>query len=480
MNSKENIKKLKVAKIKCLTSLSFFTRYFFKHQHGRKFIEAEHHKKIIHALTRVVKGDCRRLIINLPPRFGKTELAVKMFIGWCMALNPESKFIHLSYSDSLALDNSEEVKDLITSEEYQQLFHEVQIKKDSKAKNKWYTTAGGGVLARSSSGQVTGFGAGAVDDPDAEIQDMLSELEKLQKFAGAIIIDDPIKPEDAESEVLRDKVNRKFETTIRSRTNSRNTPIIIIMQRVHEEDLAGYLMNIEPDEWEVLCLPAIKEDGTPLWEHKMNLDDLEKVKRANNYVFETQYMQNPSTPEGKPFHKSKLKWFSKSELEYIRANSEGVISYIDAKDEGKDFYAHPFAHVIGGNFYVTDAIHNQHNTDITVPMSINLIKSTSCQHTVVETNNMGGMVLKQIRSAVESRVVGIPNTSNKHTRIAMQEANIQNKFRFMSDPEPGSEYESFLKYLTKFEYGEPNIDDAPDAMGGLSNLAQVKFPHLFK
>src|SRR5690606_22064823 len=143
----------------------------------------------IKALERVVKGDCKRLIINLPPRFGKTELAVKSFIAWGMALNPQSKFIHLSYSDSLALDNSEEVKDLIMSAEYQQMFHEVVIKKDSKAKNKWYTTEGGGVLARSSAGQVTGFGAGSVDS-DEELERELTELEKMLEFSGAIIIDD--------------------------------------------------------------------------------------------------------------------------------------------------------------------------------------------------------------------------------------------------------------------------------------------------
>lgn len=480
MNSTENIKKLKAAKVKCLHGLEFFTRYFFKKQHNRKFIVADHHKRIIDALERVVKGECPRLIINLPPRFGKTELAVKSFVAWGMALNPESKWIHLSYSDSLALDNSEEVKDLITSAEYQEMFPNVQIKKDSKAKNKWYTTVGGGVLARSSAGQVTGFGAGAVEKEDEELINEIDSLNAFTEFAGAIIIDDPIKPDDAESETLREKVNKKFETTIRSRINSRKTPMIIIMQRVHEDDLSGYLQRIEAGEWEVLSLPAINPDGTALWEHKMNLEDLEKVKKANRYVFETQYMQNPSTPDGKPFHKSKLKYFDASELENIKSNSEGCVSYIDCKDEGKDFYCHVFVHVIGDTFYVTDVIHNQFNTDVTIPASISKIKDFNCQHTVVETNAMGSMVLKQIRSSVTSRIIGIPNTSNKETRISMQEATIQNKFRFLSNPEYSSEYESYMTILNKFEYGQSGVDDAPDATAGASNLCQVKFPHLFK
>ena len=72
-------------------------------------------------------------------------------------------------------------------------------------------------------------------------------------FAGAIVIDDPIKPEDALSETIRERVNNRFESTIRNRVNSRNTPIIIIMQRLHEHDLCGYLHEIEPEEWVKAC-----------------------------------------------------------------------------------------------------------------------------------------------------------------------------------------------------------------------------------
>lgn len=81
----------------------------------------------------------------MPPRYGKTELAVKNFIAKGLAINPASKFIHLSYASSLALDNSEEIREIVTSDEYTRIFPEVQLSKSSKAKNKWYTTEGGGV-----------------------------------------------------------------------------------------------------------------------------------------------------------------------------------------------------------------------------------------------------------------------------------------------------------------------------------------------
>jgi hypothetical protein len=153
----ENISEYDIIQVKCLKSLEFFTRYFFKKKFNTKFIVAPHHALIIDTLEKIVRGELTRVIFNMPPRYGKTELIVKNFIAWCLTLNDSAKFIHLSYSDSLALDNSEEIKDLITADYYKDIF-DVNIKQGSSAKNKWYTENNGGVLARSSSGQVTGFG----------------------------------------------------------------------------------------------------------------------------------------------------------------------------------------------------------------------------------------------------------------------------------------------------------------------------------
>lgn len=217
----------KVASVKCLSSLMFFTRYFFKKRFNRKFVIGEHHIKICEALERVYRGECKRLIINVAPRYGKTELAVKNFIADGLALNPSAKFIHLSYSVTLALDNCEEIKDMVSSAEYQQLFPHVQIKKASRAKKKWYTTQSGGVYATSASGQLTGFGARKVDEEKGDdLEEFLTDISLKQGFGGAIIIDDPIKPEDAHSEVRREKVNSRYDSTIKNRVNSRDTPII--------------------------------------------------------------------------------------------------------------------------------------------------------------------------------------------------------------------------------------------------------------
>lgn len=271
----------------------FATRYFFKAENGRKFNVGDHHRRIADKLDNVFAGKTRRLIINCPPRYSKTEM-LKAFVKKGLAINPSSKYIMLSYSANLALDNSEQIKNAVSSDWYRTLFPWVSIKKDSHAKQKWYTTAGGGIYATSSDGQVTGFGAGLVKEESAEFD--ISNADG--SWGGAIIIDDPLKPLDANSPVRRQKVNDQFENTIRSRVNDRSTPIIIIMQRLHKQDLCGYLLDLEPDEWEVLSLPALSVDSetgqeTALYPFKHTVEELHKIQAANRFTFETQYQQNP-------------------------------------------------------------------------------------------------------------------------------------------------------------------------------------------
>lgn len=289
----------KVLKVMCENSLLFFTRYLFKEIHGKKFSVAPHFEKMAETLEKVVNGEIKRLIINIPPRYGKTELAVKSFIAYGLAINPRSKFIHLSYSDALALDNSSQTKEYVEHEAYQKLW-KMNLKKDAQGKQKWFNEFGGGVYATSSGGAITGFGAGVTD----------SEM-----FSGAIIIDDPLKPDDAFSEVKRKAVNERFNNTIRSRVNDRNTPIIVIMQRLHEDDMSGFLLNGgSGEEWTHLCLPVLDEFNNPLWAEKHTFAELMQIKQGNNYTFAGQYLQRPAPDEGGEWKRDWFEIVPQSEL----------------------------------------------------------------------------------------------------------------------------------------------------------------------
>ena len=283
----------------CESHLLNFTRYIYKENHRRIFTVAPHFVLMANALMDVISGETKRLIINIPPRYGKTELAVKMFIAYGLALNSQSKFIHLSYSDDLALDNSSQTKEYIESDSFQELW-KMQLKKDAQGKKKWFNEEGGGCYATGAGGAITGFGAGVTD----------SEV-----FSGAIIIDDPLKPDDAFSEVKRKAVNERYNGTIRSRANDRNTPIIVIMQRLHEDDLSGYLLDGgSGEEWEHLCLPALDKENNPLWEQKHTFEELEQIRQASRYNFAGQYMQTPAPDEGGEWKKDWFQIVKQSEI----------------------------------------------------------------------------------------------------------------------------------------------------------------------
>lgn len=268
---------------RCMSDFKFYCRYMFKSLHGNKYQFVAHLESLADKLLQVWRGEIRFLIINMPPRYGKTELVVKLFTSWCYLKNPSCEFIHLSYSDDLALDNSESIKAIIQSEEFQQL-KIIEMKKDSV--RSWKTLDDGAFLARSSGSAITGFGAGKINDFTGNIG-----------FSGCVLVDDPLKVDDSYSEVKRNSVNRRWDETIKSRLNSKRTPVIVIMQRLHEDDFCGMLMKDTECKFEVFTLPAIIDEGTDhersLYPEKFSLEDLHAMKRKNPYMFASQMQQTP-------------------------------------------------------------------------------------------------------------------------------------------------------------------------------------------
>lgn len=263
----------------CRYDLLEFTRTMF---HARKGVPMKHNwhqEAICDALERVVLGNTTRLIINIPPRSGKTELAVINFIAWCMGNFPEAEFIHASYSKRLATNNTYNARAVMQHEKFAEIFGAPVFRGDSNAKDEFRTAAGGIVYATGADGTITGYGAGGMGD----------------QFKGAIIIDDPHKAGEGNSDTMRQNVIDWFSTTMESRKNNPNTPIIIIMQRLHESDLSGFLLTGGNGEhWEHLNIPAIGQDGNSFWAEQFPLDDLRRMEASNAYRFAGQYMQNPA------------------------------------------------------------------------------------------------------------------------------------------------------------------------------------------
>lgn len=261
------------------TDLLAFTCHMHQARKGSAFKRNHHQDEIATALERVVIGKTKRLIINVPPRSGKTELAVKNFIAWCMGNFPDCEFIHASYSKRLATTNTWETRAIMQHEAFAEIFGPVQFRQDSNAKDEFRTATGGIVYSTGADGTITGYGAGKMRDT----------------FGGAIVIDDPHKAGEATSDTMRENVIDWFSTTMESRLNTRDTPIIVIMQRLHERDLSGWLLDGgNGEEWEHLNIPAVDADDLSFWPDQFSRDDLRRMEAANAYVYAGQYMQRPA------------------------------------------------------------------------------------------------------------------------------------------------------------------------------------------
>lgn len=264
-----------VADEKARADFYFYSRYMLLQARGVKWQRAAHHHIICDALMRVFRGECKRLIINIPPRYSKTELVSK-FVSFALGHHPDAEFMYLSYSVTLAKEKTADILADVRHSAYQQIFPDVELTKD--AEGHWKTSRRGAVYAAGTEGTVTGFGAGKMRDG----------------FGGAMIVDDPLKPDEAFSDVSRESVWRNFQNTLEHRLNWANTPIILIMQRLHEKDPSGYLLaGANGEAWDHVCLPAIQPDGTALWPEKHSLETLERMKEADPYTFSGQYLQQP-------------------------------------------------------------------------------------------------------------------------------------------------------------------------------------------
>jgi len=283
---------------KLRSSLLDFTQYFYPILTSRQFIVSQpmgresHHITICRALTQAARLEIpnHRLIVNVSPGSGKSTLLC-MWIAWCMATCPDSRFLYISYSKVLAAKHTETIKRIMQLPDYQFLF-DVRIRHDSKAREYFQTTAGGAVAAFGSGGAITGQDAG---------------LPGLNRFSGAVIIDDAHKPDEVHSDTIRQSVIDNYRETIQQRARGINVPIIFIGQRLHEDDLAAYLLASKDGyQWHSVILKSIDEAGNALYPEVNTLESLRIKQERDPYVFASQYQQDPIPAGGALF---KPEWF---------------------------------------------------------------------------------------------------------------------------------------------------------------------------
>jgi predicted phage terminase large subunit-like protein len=251
-----------------------FTNYVWPN-----FIHGEHHVKMARAFERVATGQCKRLIINMPPRHTKSEFASYLLPAWFLGKFPEKKVIQTSHTAELAVGFGRKVRNLVDSDVYKDIFPAVGLQADSKAAGRWATNKGGDYFAIGVGGAVTGKGADIliIDDPHSEQEAALSETN----------------PE------IYDKTYEWYTSGPRQRLQPGGA-IIIVMTRWSKKDLTGQVVKAatqrEGEEWDVIDFPALLPTGRPLWPEFWSKIELEALKNELPHAkWMAQYMQQPTS-----------------------------------------------------------------------------------------------------------------------------------------------------------------------------------------
>ncbi len=273
-----------------------FTEYRYS-----RYVTATHHRIVAHALEGVERREYDHLIIEMPPRHGKSELASKSYPAWCLGRNPAKQIISASADNRLAVRFGRYVRNIVGSEPYRLVFPGVQLAEDSNRAGLWETKQGGAYISASVGSAIMGSGA------------------------DEYLIDDPYgSMENARSETIRDNVWEWFDGNVYNRLQPRGA-IIVIAHRMHEDDLAGRLierMKAGGDKWKIVSLRAIAEapsdkypepdpmgrpPGTALWPAAYPIKALERI-RANTLArnWSALYQQKPVPDEGAMFLPDKI------------------------------------------------------------------------------------------------------------------------------------------------------------------------------
>jgi predicted phage terminase large subunit-like protein len=261
------------ARDQATSSFLDFCRYVWP-----EMIVGAHHKKIAAALDRVVSGECKRLMITMPPRHGKSQMGSYLFPAYLMGKKPDSKLIVGSHTAELAQRFGRMIRNLVADERYKELFPDFLLSADSKAAGRWDTSHGGEAFFIGKGGAMTGRGG------------------------NVVILDDILDEQDALSNTAMENTWEWYQSGPRQRLQPNGT-IIVINTRWKTDDLSGRLLKlqgaIKSDKWEILEFPAILPSGGPLWPEYWKLEELEAVKHTIGLQkWNAQWQQTPTADEG--------------------------------------------------------------------------------------------------------------------------------------------------------------------------------------
>jgi hypothetical protein len=259
-----------------------------------EFIAGNHHKIIAKKFEAIASKKIKRLIVNMPPRHTKSEFASFLFPAWMMGREPRLKIIQTSHTAELAQRFGRKVRNLIDTQDYQNIFPGMELSADSKAAGRWETNAGGEYFSAGVGGAITGRGA------------------------DLLIIDDPHSEQDALSATALENAWEWYSSGPRQRLQPGGS-IVIVMTRWNTKDITGELIKAQgqpkADQWEVIEFPAIMPSDKPVWPEYWEKEELESVKASISIAkWNAQWQQNPTAEEGAIIKREWWQTWEKSQM----------------------------------------------------------------------------------------------------------------------------------------------------------------------
>ena len=345
----------------------------------------------------------------MPPRMGKSQI-MQYFVAWSYTVNKSSNFILTSYGDDLVLKFSELVKSIVQSELYKKLF-DLDIDAKSRAKAFWKIDGGGELRATSMGGTITGFGAGTMEPG----------------WGGALVIDDPLKAGDYKSEAALNNCIDFYTNTLKSRLNNPTTPIILIMQRLHVDDLTGYILSNEPDDWEHIKYQGLDEETeTALWPEQVPVKLLLEWKRLLPFFYYSQYQQEPIILGGAVI---KREWFgyypTNAQYDYRRIFIVG-----DTAMKVKEWNDYSVFGVFGvtsnGKLHLLDLIRGKWEAPDLKRQLVDLwnrwvsqIEDCPCSAVYIEDKASGIGLIQDLQATTGIPILGLTADKDKLTRVEL-------------------------------------------------------------
>lgn len=439
----------KRARVRARNHLIEFTTYTYD-----RYKVGTHHRLISEQLERVMRREIDRLMLLMPPRHGKSELASRRYPAFCLGNHPTRQIIAASASESFATDVGRDVRNIIKDPSYGRLFPHVALAEDSQASGRWHTKQGGVFYAVGVGSQVLGKGA------------------------DEFIIDDPFgSMADAQSEVERKRVKDWFQGSVYNRLQP-NGAIIVINHRMHEDDLSGYLLeqqNNGGDRWEVIQLPAIDSSGAALWPDAYPIEALHRIQ-ANSLprYWSALYQQDPQPDEGTFF---RADWFKRHEE--LPSVNVFVTCDFAVTNEGGDWTEFAVWGIgSDSTIYAMDWWRGQTDAGVWIERLLDLVQ----KHKPFTVFAEGGVIRRAIEGILAKRmnerkafasIEWINSVKDKPTRArAFQALAANGKVSFPKSPWAND----VLDQLVRFPAGKH--DDAVDCCGLIGRAVDEAWPAL--